>query len=198
MTAATVVSTCSLKVRSETSRLLRAIRICRAFTAGPKPWKRYCVSVTPSVALVAGLKSARGLLAVVEVLFNPRFTVVPVRKLCCTPKLEVDRRCTSSLLPVTNALLCGVVWCAQLRLLTTAGSRLGIDGPEDCSTLLPTAEAVAELAWEAAFWFVPGVVPELLTDALLGPAVTVVETPRANPPASACITAASASCGPYR
>ena len=43
--------------------------------------------------------------------------------------------------------------------------------------------------WPAttAFWLVPGVVPEALTVAPAGPAVTLVETPRANPPASACM-----------
>ena len=40
MTAATVVSTCSLKVRSETSRLFLAIRIWRELTRWPKPWRR--------------------------------------------------------------------------------------------------------------------------------------------------------------
>ena len=37
------------------------------------------------------------------------------------------------------------------------------------------------------------VAPELLTDALDGPAVTPVETPRAKPPPKVCSTAASAS-----
>src|SRR5262249_53470517 len=156
-TAATVTSTCSLKVRSETSRLLRAIRICREFTLGPNPWKRCWDMPMPSEALVAGLKSARGLLLVSPVLLRPRFTVVPVRKLCCTPKFERCCRWIRALLPVTKALDCGVVRWAQLRLLTTAGSRLGMPGPEDCSTVLPTAEAVAELACDAAFWLVPGV-----------------------------------------
>ena len=32
--------------------------------------------------VVAGLKSLRGLLLLTDVLFNPRLTVVPVRKLC--------------------------------------------------------------------------------------------------------------------
>src|ERR1035441_2547698 len=36
MTAATVVSTCSLKVMSLTSRLFLAMRICRALTPGPQ------------------------------------------------------------------------------------------------------------------------------------------------------------------
>ena len=37
---------------------------------------------------------------------------------------------------------------------------------------------------------------DALTVAPEGPAVTAVETPRAKPPASACITAVSAICGP--
>ena len=85
-----------------------------------------------------------------------------------------------------NALLCGVVAWPQFKVPVSAGSRLGMLGPEDCRTLPPTADEVAVLACEEAFWLVPGVVPELVTDALLGPAVTVVDTPRANPPACAC------------
>src|SRR5689334_2787098 len=106
--------------------------------------------------------------------------------------------CTRKFVPVVTALLCGEVRCAQLSPPISTGSRFGMLGPDDCNTLAPTADDVPELATEAAFWLVPGVVPELLTDALLGPAVTLVETPRANPPASACITCASAICGPYR
>ena len=72
ITAATVVSTCSLKVRSETSRLFLAMWICRELTAGPKPCSRCCVMHRPSEELVDGLKSLRGLLLVTELLFSPR------------------------------------------------------------------------------------------------------------------------------
>ena len=74
MTAATVVSTCSLKVRSETSRLFLAMWICRELTAGPNPCSRCWVMLRPSEELVEGLKSLRGLLLVTELLFSPRLS----------------------------------------------------------------------------------------------------------------------------
>jgi hypothetical protein len=69
-------------------------------------------------------------------------------------------------------------------------------GPEEESALAPTAldEALLEIA--PALLFAPAVVPELETDALDGPLKTLVETPRANPPARACRSAASANSGP--
>src|SRR5581483_10274178 len=196
MIAATVVSTCSLKVRSETSRLLRAMWIWRELIDGPKPCNRCWVIERPRVALVAGLKSLRGLLLVLELLFSPRLTIVPVRKPFWRPMFERSCRATRKLVPVMKALLCGVVWWAQLAPPVSTGSRFGIAGPDDCSTLPPTADDVAALACVAEVWLLPGVVPDALTNAPDGPAVTVVETPRAKPPASACITTASAICGP--
>src|SRR5579863_9224432 len=97
--------------------------------------------------------------------------------------------------PVTKELISGVVAWVQLALAISMGSRFGREGPDCWMTLPPTADAVPALAWEVAFWLLPGVVPALLTEALAGPAVTVVETPRAKPPASASRTAASAICG---
>ena len=196
MTAATVVSTWSLKVRSLTSRLFLAMRICRELTPGPKPWNRCWVMPRLSDALVAGLKSLRGLLLLTDVLFNPRLTVVPVRKLCWIPKLLTAWRWISELVPVRNALVWGVVRCAQFKVPVSIGSRLGIAGPPEEITAAPTALDVALLEIAPALLFVPAVVPELETDALEGPLSTLVETPRAEPPASACRSAASASCGP--
>ena len=63
MTAATVVSTWSLKVRSLTSRLFLAMRICRELTPGPKPCNRCWVKPRVSDELVAGLKSAARVVA---------------------------------------------------------------------------------------------------------------------------------------
>src|ERR1039458_5207343 len=196
MTAATVVSTWSLKVMSLTSRLFLAMRICRELTPGPKPCNRCWVKPKVSVKLVAGLKSLRGLLLAVLVLFNPRLTVVPVRKDCWIPKLPTSCVWMSELVPVRKALVCGVVKWPQLKPPVNIGSRLGIAGPEEERALAPTAleEALLEIA--PALLFVPAVVPELETDALEGPLSTPVETPRAHPPASACRSAASANSGP--
>src|ERR1035441_6507491 len=180
MTAATVVSTCSLKVMSLTSRLFLAMRICRELTPGPKPCQRCWVKPKVSDEVVAGLKSLRGLLLLTEVLFNPRLTVVPVRKACWIPKLPTFWVWMSSLVPVVKALLCGVVKWPQLKPPVSAGSRLGMAGPEEVIALAPTAleEALLEIA--PALLFAPAVVPELETVALEGPLSTLVETPLAN------------------
>src|ERR1022692_4945098 len=169
MTAATVVSTCSLKVMSLTSRLFLAMRICRALTPGPKPCNRCWLRLKVSDEVVAGLKSLRGLLLFTEVLFNPRLTVVPVRKDCWIPKLPTFWDWISSLVPVVKALLCGVVKWPQLKAPVSAGSRLGMAGPEEVMALAPTAleEALLEIA--PALLLVPAVVPELETVALEGP-----------------------------
>src|ERR1017187_5739736 len=196
MTAATVVSTWSLKVMSLTSRLFLAMRICRELTPGPKPCHRCCVKAKASDEVVAGLKSLRGLLPFTEVLFNPRLTEVPVRKLCWMPKFPMFWRWMSSLVPVVNALLCGVVKWPKLKAPVTIGSRLGIAGPEEEIALAPTALEVALLEIAPALTFVPAMVPELETDALEGPLNTLVETPLAKPPASAFRSAASANSGP--
>src|ERR1019366_6713971 len=139
MTAATVVSTWSLKVMSLTSRLFLAMWICRELTPGPKPCNRCWVKPRDSDELVAGLKSLRGLLLFAEVLFNPRETVVPVRKDCWIPKLPTFCVWMSSLVPVRNALVCGVVKWPQFKLPESIGSRLGIAGPEEVIALAPTA-----------------------------------------------------------
>src|ERR1035441_8455721 len=196
MTAATVVSTWSLKVMSLTSRLFLAMRIWRELTPGPKPCNRCCVKAKLSDEFVAGLKSLRGLLLAVLVLFNPRLTVVPVRKDCWIPKLPMSWFWMSELVPVRKALVCGVVKWPQLKPPVSIGSRLGIAGPEEESALAPTAldEALLEVA--PALLLVPAVVPELETDALDGPLNTLVETPLANPPARAFRSAASANIGP--
>src|SRR5215510_7371900 len=105
----------------------------------------------------------------------------------------------SELVPVTKALDCGVVECAQRSALVKVGSRLGIADPVWVTRLEPTVTVVAVLACDAAFPLMPvcAAVPVVVL-ALVGPAVTLVDTPRANPPASARWTLASASCGPYR
>src|SRR5689334_13093547 len=123
----------------------------RELMEGPKPWSRRCVMVRPRLEFLEGLKSLRGLLLVTKLLLSPMFTVVPVRKPLLMPKLETSCRCTRKLVPVTKALLCGWVAWAQLKLLVSTGSRLGICGPEDCSTPPPIAEVVAALACDAAF-----------------------------------------------
>src|ERR1035441_2293802 len=148
MTAATVVSTWSLKVMSLTSRLFLAMRIWRELTPGPKPCNRCCVKAKLSDEFVAGLKSLRGLLLAVLVLFNPRLTVVPVRKDCWIPKLPMSWFWMSELVPVRKALVCGVVKWPQLKPPVNIGSRLGIAGPEEESALAPTAldEALLEIA----------------------------------------------------
>src|ERR1035438_1530848 len=115
MTAATVVSTWSLKVMSLTSRLFLAMRICRELTPGPNPCNRCWVKPKVSDELVAGLKSLRGLLLAVLVLFNPRLTVVPVRKDCWIAKLPTSWFWISELVPVRNALVCGEVTWPQLK-----------------------------------------------------------------------------------
>ena len=74
MTAATVVMTCSLKVRSESSRLFFAICICRWFTAMLNPCSKCWVTVRPSDELVAGLNREVALLPMAVELFNPRLT----------------------------------------------------------------------------------------------------------------------------
>src|SRR3954453_4727170 len=107
--AATVVSTCSLNVRSLTSRLLRAIWICREFTAGPKPCNRCWVKFSANEEVVDGLKSLRGLLLLTELLLRPRLTLVPVMNPLEIPKLASCCCWVSELLPVRNALDCGVV-----------------------------------------------------------------------------------------
>src|SRR5450759_1128154 len=145
MTAATVVSTCSLKVRSLTSRLFLAMRICRELTPGPNPCQRCWVRARPSDEVVAGLKSLRGLLLLTEVLFNPRLRVVPVRKLCWTATFPTPWRWTSSLVPVVKALLCGVVKWPRLKLPVIIGSRVGMAGPPEEITAAPTALEVALL-----------------------------------------------------
>src|ERR1017187_9338555 len=185
MTAATVVSTCSLKVMSLTSRLFLAMRICRALTPGPKPCNRCWLRLKVSAEVVAGLKSLRGLLLLTEVLFNPRLTVVPVRKACWIPKLPTFWVWMSSLVPVVKALLCGVVKWPQLKAPVSIGSRLGMAGPEEVIALAPTAleEALLEIA--PALLFAPAVVPELEIVALDGPLNPPVEPPLAKPPASA-------------
>ena len=138
----------------------------------------------------------RGLLLLTELLFNPRLTVVPVRKPFWIPKLPRLCRWISELVPVRKALLCGVVWCPQLKVPVSRGSSTGMLGPPAEITLAPTALELALLARAVALTFAPGVVPALVTEALEGPAVTLVDTPRAKPPASACRSAASANCGP--
>src|SRR5450756_458107 len=198
MTAATVVSTCSLKVRSLTSRLFWAMWICRELIPGPKPCNRCWETERASDEVVARLKSLRGLLLVTEVLFNPRLTVVPVRKPFEIAKLPMFCRWISEVVPVRKELLCGVVRWPQLKAPVSAGSRLGMAGPEEERALAPTALAVALLVSAPALTLLPAVVPELETDALEGPAVTLVETPRAKPPACACRSDASANSGPYR
>src|SRR5436305_12872971 len=150
MIAATVVSTWSLNVRSATSRLLRAMWICRELMVGPKPCSRCWVTEKPSEEVVDGLKSLRGLLLVVELLFKPRLTMVPVRNPFCRPKFERSWRWISDVVPVMNVLLCGVGWCAQLALPVRMRPRLGIAGPEDCSTPVPTADDVPALVTQAA------------------------------------------------
>src|SRR5262245_16805197 len=149
----------------------------------PKPCRRRCVMVSPSVEFFEGLKSLRGLLLRRELLFNPRVTLVPVRNPLEMPRLDWSWRLIRAVVPVVTVLLCGKVLCAQIRPPTSVGSRFGMLGPEVCSTAPPTAEAVPALAWDAAFWLLPGVVPPAKTEALEGPGVTVVDTPRANPPA---------------
>src|ERR1035441_2121298 len=196
MTAATVVSTCNLNVRSLTSRLFLAMWICREFTPGPKPCNRCWLKPRVSDELVAGLKSLRGLLLPVLVLFNPRLTVVPVRKACWIPKLPTSWVWMSELVPVRKALVCGVVKWPQLKAPVSMGSRLGINGPEEESALAPTALEEALLEMAPALLLVPAVVPELETVALDGPVNTLVETPLARPPARAFCNAASANSGP--
>ena len=117
-----------------------------------------------------GLKSLRGLLLVTEVLFNPRLTVVPVRKPFWMPKLPMLCRWIRELVPVMKALLCGVVWWPQLKVPVSVGSRFGMAGPPAEITLAPTALEVALLARAVALTLVPGVVPALVTEALDGPA----------------------------
>src|ERR1035441_2082025 len=160
---------------SLTSRLFLAMVICRAFMLGPQPCNRCWVKLRLSDEVVAGLKSLRGLLLLTPVLFNPRLRVVPVRNDCWIAKLAIFCCWMSSLLPVLNALLCGVVKWPQLRPLVNNGSRLGIAGPEEEIAAEPTALAVALLESAPALTLVPAVVPELDTEALDGPANTPVE-----------------------
>ena len=69
------------------------------------------MTVRASDELVDGLKSLRGLLLVIELLFNPRLTVVPVRKPFWMPKFEValplDQRVGAG--QEGAALRCGLV-----------------------------------------------------------------------------------------
>ena len=60
-----------------------------------------------------------------------------------------------------------------------------MEGPPAEIADAPTALEVALLVSAVALTLAPGVVPAELTDALAGPAVTLVETPRALPPACA-------------
>src|ERR1039457_1034225 len=89
--------------------------ICRELTPGPKPCIRCWVRPKVSDELVAGLKSLRGLLLLVLVLFNPRLTEVPVRKDCWIPKLPTSCVWMSELVPVRKALVCGEVAWPQLK-----------------------------------------------------------------------------------
>ena len=107
---------------SLTSRLFLAMRICRELTPGPNPCNRCWVKPKVSDELVAGLKSLRGLLLAVLVLFNPRLTVVPVRKDCWIPKLPTSCVWMSELVPVRKALVCGVVKWPQLKPPVSIGT----------------------------------------------------------------------------
>src|ERR1035437_9612505 len=164
------------------------------------PSRQYCSKWLGECAIIRKMLALRsvslGLLLFTEVLFNPRLTVVPVRKDCWIPKLPTFWVWMSSLVPVRKALLCGVVKWPQFKLPESIGSRLGIAGPEEVMALAPTAleEALLEIA--PALLFAPAVVPELETVALEGPLSTLVETPLAKPPASALRSAASANSGP--
>src|ERR1039458_328851 len=111
--AETVVMTCALKVRSETSRLFLAMRIWRELRAGPKPCSKCCVTLSASDELVEGLNWARMLLVSELLLVSPRLTSVPVSKFCCAPTAEVTWRWTREFVPVGNELLCGAVRCAS-------------------------------------------------------------------------------------
>ena len=129
------------------------------------------------------------------VLLRPRVTAVPVRNPFETAKLSIACRCTSSLVPVVNALLCGVVRWPRLKPVVKTGSSDGIAVPDEVNALAPTAEEEALLDAAETLSVVPGVVPALETDALEGPAVTLVETPVAKAPASALRNAEAASKG---
>src|SRR5437763_16825051 len=107
--------------------------------AGPKPCIRCWLKDSPSVDVVDGLKSLRGLLPDVLVLFNPRPKVVPVRKPFEMPKFPRFCRWIKALRPVRNALVCGVVTCPQFSVPVSAGSKRGMAGPDDEIALAPTA-----------------------------------------------------------
>src|SRR5450432_537339 len=183
MMAATVVITCALKVRSETSRLFLAMRIWRVLTGEPHPCSRCCVTVSASDALVTGLKSERVALLVTELLLIPRLTSVPVSKYFWTATDERSCRCTSALVPVMKLLVCGVDWCAQERLPISAGSKLGGNGPiwVEPATSRPCSPG-------------EGAAPATLD----GPATTAVEAGVAYPPAWVLNRLVSAICGVYR
>ena len=87
--------------------------------------------------------------------------MVPVRKPFWMPKLPMFCRWIRELVPVMKALLCGVVWCAQLTLPVSdrVEVRNGRTGRLEI-TLPPTALEVALLACERrVLTLVPGVVP---------------------------------------
>ena len=109
----------------------------------------------------------------------------------------VSCRETSELVPVTKALVCGVVRWPQRAEAVSEGSRLGIAEPVWVTTVLPTAEEVALFTCVAALVLTPDceALPALPV-ALGGPPCTLVETPRAKPPALARRMPASAICGP--
>src|SRR5437868_3185810 len=111
------------------------MRICRPFTADPKPCSRCCVTLRLKLELVEGLKSLLRLLLELLLFPNPSVTFVPVRKPFVILKFPMFCRCTSSFVPVRNALLCGVVIWFQLKPVLNTGSKFGIAGPEDCTAL---------------------------------------------------------------
>src|ERR1035438_3384685 len=179
--AETVVMTCALNVRSETSRLFLAMRIWRELRAGPKPCSKCCVTLSASDELVEGLNWARLLLVSELLLVSPRLTSVPVSKFCCTPTVEVIWRWIRELVPVVNELLCGVVRCASPLVPVSKGSKEG--------GALP-------------IWVDPARMNDCRPDdgplpvTLEGPANTLVDTGEAKPPACARSRLASAICGP--
>src|ERR1019366_3524225 len=120
--AETVVMTCALKVRSETSRLFLAMRIWRELRAGPKPCSRCCVTLSASAELVEGLNWARMLLVSELLLVSPRLTRVRVAKFCGRPTAEVSGRGIGELVPGVNELLCGEVRCTSPPLPVRVGS----------------------------------------------------------------------------
>src|SRR3954464_6010895 len=101
----------------------------RPLTADPKPCSRCWVTLRVKLEAIDGLRLVLRLVVLRLELLRPTVNDVPVRNPWEYEKLAKLLLVTRTLVPLTKALVCGLLACPRRINPVTTGSRLGIAVP---------------------------------------------------------------------